>query len=530
MKRMLGCPRLAPAAILLVGALATAGSAAAQSFPSDDPVIRAIWHEGMDNSQLYRLGQALMDSIGPRLNGTPALKAGDDWLVKTYASWGIPAREEQYGTWKGWREGWLHVDLLQPRVRTLEAHLLGWSPGTNGPVQGDVVIFPDVKTPADFEAWLPQARGKFVLVSFAQPTCRPDSDWITNALPAEWQKLRQERAAADTAWLARLKAAGVTARELAPKLEAAGARGVLSNRWSDGWGVDKVFNAHAARIPEIDLSCEDYGLVFRLAQNSQHPVLRVDAQAQFLGDVPVFNTVAEIKGTEKPNEYVILSAHFDSWHAGSGATDNGTGTITMMEAARILKQVYPNPKRTILVGHWASEEQGLNGSAAFVEDHPDIVKGLQALFNQDNGTGRIMTVSASGFLGAGALLADWLERVPDDLKGELRFQVPGNPGGGGSDYASFDCAGAPGFSLGSLPWNYFLYTWHTNRDTFDKIVFDEVRRNAVLTAMLVYMAANDPRSTPRVQRIPGANPFTGRPSAGWPKCTPAQRDFSQYPR
>ncbi len=529
MKRMLGCLWLAASAALVTGA-ATARSAAAQSFPSDDPVIRAIWHEGMDNSQLYRLGQALMDSIGPRLNGTPALKAGDDWLVKTYAGWGIPAREEQYGTWKGWREGWLHVDLLQPRVRTLEAHLLGWSPGTNGPVQGDVVAFPDVRTPADFEAWLPQARGKFVLVSFAQPTCRPDSDWITNALPPEWTKLRGERAAADSAWAERLKGAGVNARELAPKLEAAGARGVLSNRWSQGWGVDKVFNAHATRIPEIDLSCEDYGLVFRLAQNNQHPTLRVDAQAQFLGDVPVFNTIAEMRGTEKPEEYVILSAHFDSWHAGSGATDNGTGTIIMMEAARILKQVYPNPKRTILVGHWASEEQGLNGSAAFVEDHPQIVKGLQALFNQDNGTGRIVSISASGFLGAGAFLADWLERVPDDLKGDLRFQVPGNPGGGGSDYASFDCAGAPGFSLGALPWNYFLYTWHTNRDTFDKIVLDEVRRNAVLTAMLAYMAANDSRTTPRVQRIPGANPFTGRPAAGWPKCTPAQRNFSQYPR
>ncbi|HEX9109427.1 MAG TPA: M20/M25/M40 family metallo-hydrolase, partial [Longimicrobiales bacterium] len=394
MKRTLPRAPHALAATLLL-ALATAGTAAAQSFPSDDPVIKGIWSEGMEHSQLYRLGQSLMDSIGPRLNGTPAQRAGNDWLVKTYAGWGISARNEQYGTWKGWREGVLHVDLLQPRVHTLEAHLLGWSPGTNGPVQGEVVVFPDVKTPAELEAWLPQVRGKYVLVSFAQPSCRPDSDWIGSALPAEWTKFRVERAAADSAWTRRLSNAGVTARDLAPKLDAAGARGVLSNRWSQGWGVDKVFNAHAAHVPEIDLSCEDYGLVFRLAQNNQHPLVRVDAQAQLLGDVPVFNTIAEIKGTEKPNEYVILSAHFDSWHAGTGATDNGTGTITMMEAARILKQVYPNPKRTILVGHWASEEQGLNGSAAFVEDHPEIVKNLQALFNQDNGTGRVVNISAS---------------------------------------------------------------------------------------------------------------------------------------
>lgn len=521
---------LAAAALCAVSALAPAvRPAAAQSFPTQDPVIGSIWHEGMENSQLQPLAQALMDSIGPRLTGSPGLASANDWLVKTYAGWGVTARNEKYGTWKAWREGWLHVDMVQPRVHTMDAHMLAWSPGTNGPVQADVAILPDAKTPEEFAAWLPQAKGKFVLVSMAQPTCRPDSDWIGNGLPGEFDAMRRERAAADTAWRGRLSRAGITTRDVALKLEAAGAKGVFSNNWSQGWGVDKIFNAHATKIPEIDLSCEDYGLLFRLAQSNRHPVVRVDAQAQLPGDVPVFNTIAEIRGSERPNEYVILSAHLDSWHAGTGATDNGTGTIIMLEAVRILRQAYPHPKRTILVGHWASEEQGLNGSSAFVEDHPDIVKGLQALFNQDNGTGRIVSLSASGFVGAGAFLSDWLSRVPDDLKSDLRFQVPGNPGGGGSDYASFDCAGAPGFSLGSLPWNYFVYTWHTNRDTYDKIVFDEVRRNATLTAMLTYMAADDARPTPRDKRIPGRDFRTGQ-QGPWPKCTPAERDFTKYTR
>jgi len=517
---------------LLLALAGTAAPLAGQSFTTDDPLIRSIWREGMEHSQLERLAQPLMDSIGPRLTGTPNLTAGMAWLVKTYAGWGISARTEPYGTWKGWREGWLHVDLLQPRVRTLEAHLLGWSPGTSGPVEGDVVALGDFRSAADFQAWLPQVRGRFVLVSFPQPTCRPDSDWITNALPVEWQKLQRERAAGDSAWTAHLSATGVATRDLALRLEAAGARGVFSNRWSSGWGVDRVFNAHATRIPEIDLSCEDYGLVYRLSQANQHPRVRVEAQAQFLGEVPVGNTIAEIRGTEKPEEYVVLSAHFDSWHAGSGATDNGTGTIVMMEAARILEQVYPHPKRTILIAHWASEEQGLNGSAAFVHDHPNVVQGLQALFNQDNGTGRIVSLSASGFLGAGGLLADWLSRVPDELKQDLRFTVPGTPGGGGSDYASFDCAGAPGFSLGALPWNYFAYTWHTNRDTYDKIVFDEVRRTATLTAMLAYLAADDPRRMPRDPRnLAGViNPRSGAPVGSWPQCHDGERSYSQYTR
>jgi hypothetical protein len=142
------------------------------------------------------------------------------------------------------------------------------------------------------------------------------------------------------------------------------------------------------------LSCEDYSLVYRLAANNQNPTVRLDLDAQLLGEVPAFNTIGTIRGTEKPDEYVMLSAHFDSWDGASGATDNGTGTLMAMEAMRILKLAYPRPKRTIMVGHWSSEEQGLNGSRAFATDHPEVLKGLQALFNQDNGTGRVQSISS----------------------------------------------------------------------------------------------------------------------------------------
>ena len=146
------------------------------------------------------------------------------------------------------------------------------------------------------------------------------------------------------------------------------------------------------------MNLEDYTMLYRMVENGTTPTIKIISTSKELGDVPTFNTLAEIKGVEKPNEYVILSAHFDSWDGSQGTTDNGTGTIVMMEAMRILKKFYRNPKRTIMVGHWGSEEQGLNGSRAFVEDYPNIVENIQAVFNQDNGTGRVVSISGQGFL------------------------------------------------------------------------------------------------------------------------------------
>ena len=231
---------------------------------------------------------------------------------------------------------------------------------------------------------------------------------------------------------------------------------------------------------------------------------------------PTFNTIAEIKGTEKPEEYVMLSAHFDSWDGGTGATDNGTGTITMKQAIRILKKIYPNPKRTILIGNWGSEEQGLNGSRAFVEDHPEIIKNIQAVFNQDNGTGRVVDIQGQGFLNSYEYVSRWLSAVPDSIRGQIATSFPGTPGRGGSDFASFVAAGVPAFSLSSNSWLYGIYTWHTNRDTYDKIVFDDVRNNAILTAILAYMASEDPEKASREKSILPINNKT-RERDKWPE-------------
>jgi carboxypeptidase Q len=211
---------------------------------------------------------------------------------------------------------------------------------------------------------------------------------------------------------------------------------------------------------------------------------------------------------------VMLSAHFDSWDGGTGATDNGTGTILMMEVMRILKKVYPNPKRTILVGHWGSEEQGLNGSRGFVEDHPEMMEKIQVLFNQDNGTGRVANLSGQGFVHSYEYLGRWMNKVPREITKDIETSFPGNPGGGGSDYASFVAAGVPAFNLSSLSWDYGTQTWHTNVDTYDKVIFDDVKSNAILAAILVYMACEEENMVSKEVRVP-LDFRTGEPTA-WP--------------
>ncbi len=516
---------------VVLAAAATAMSAVAQpvrsqTFASEDPVLRQIWDQAVNRSEIERLAQVLMDSLGPRLTGSPQAERAQEWVVARMRSWGIQAERVQYGTWEGWDRGPSHVDLVAPRVRSLEGRTLAFSPGTGGKaVEGGVVSLPIMSGAADFEALLPRVKGKFVMISPPQPTCRPDSHWEQFGARGSFNRMNQARHDADSAWNASLGATGLASRDLAERLEAAGALGIVTSQWSGAFGTTRVFNSFTRRVPSFELSCEDYGLVYRLAANNQGPRLRLTAEGRNLGEVPVHNVIGTIPGTELRDEYVMLSAHLDSWDGGSGATDNGTGAVLMMEVMRILKQVYPNPKRTIIVGLWNGEEQGLNGSRAYVEDNPEVVSNLEALFNQDNGTGRIVSMSASGFVDAGESLARWLSRVPSEVTGEISFSMPGQPSGGGTDHASFVCAGAPGFSLGALSWGYFDHTWHTHRDTFDKLVFDDLENNAVLVASLVYLASEDSQRVDRTKRsVFPVGP--GGLAGSWPACVKAMRKSS----
>jgi len=488
-----------------------------------DTVIENIIKEETNNSQLKNLAHELFDIVGPRLVGTPNMKNANDWVIKMYKSWGIEAKNQQWGEWRGWERGITHIDMLSPRVQSLRGTQLAWSASTKkGGVKGEVVMIPTFNSKADFEKWLKTVKGKFVLASEHQPTGRPDYNWKEFATEESFEKMRKERSEIASEFRKNIGRTGYNSRDFKTAIEDAGAVGVIESRWSNGFGVNKIFSSSLKKIPTIDLELEDYGMLYRLAKSGSKPEIHVNAQSKELGKVPVFNTIGEIKGTEKPDEYVLLSAHLDSWDGGTGATDNGTGTLVMLETMRVLKKMYPNPKRTIIVGHWGSEEQGLNGSRAFVEDNPEIVKNIQAAFNQDNGTGRVVSITGSGFLHSYDYLNSWLAPVPRDVRKHIETSFPGSPSGGGSDNASFLAAGVPTFNLSALNWSYWNYTWHTNRDTYDKVVFDDVANNVILTAILAYMASEDPDRASNVKIKLPISPRTGKPGA-WPTPRSPQR-------
>lgn len=489
-----------------------------RSAPPTEPMIQKIFEEGMQRSQVMKIAQTLLDSIGPRLTGSTDADRAQAWMLANYQKWGIPARIENYGTWNRWKNGSAFGELLSPRVRGLEITAMGWSPGTDGKwVEGDVVMIPeDVVTPELFAAWVPKAKGKFVLLNAPQLSCRMPSQLAEFGTVETRDRLRQEQSALSASFSQRVLAGGGP-RGIQAKLKAAGAAGALTTNFSQYPGINKVFGSAAQEIPTVDVGCEDMGLLYRLAANNQSPKIRLMVTAEKGPERPIGNVIAEMKGSTLPNEYVVLSAHFDSFTGGSGATDNGTGSLTMIEAMRILRTVYPNPKRTIIIGLWNSEEQGLNGSKAYAEMHPEVLAGMQMLFNQDNGTGRISSISPGPFVHAGATLTRYMSEMPSEITQWIRLggTSPFN-GPGGTDHTTFVCHKAPGIGTGALSWDYSNTTWHTNRDTFDKLIAEDLKNNATLIAMLAYMASEDPQKFPRDLVAQGNMPDgTPRP---WPAC------------
>ena len=495
-----------------------------------DEVVEKMIDEVYNNSQVEKLSHELFDVIGPRLVGTPQMKNAHDWAVNKYKSWGIKSYLHEWGVWRGWERGITHIDMLKPRVRTLAGRQLAWSPSTSKRgVTAELTKIPQINNKEDFEQWLKTIKGKFILVSQNQITGRPDSQWEEYSTEESFEKMKKDRDKISEDWYSNIRKSGYGYRDISKAFEDAGAVGLISSYWSKAFGANKVFSARTEKIPNVDLNLEDYTMLYRMVENGIKPTVKIISTSTEHGVVPTFNTIAEIKGVEKPNEYVILSAHFDSWDGSQGTTDNGTGTIVMMEAMRILKKFYPNPKRTIMVGHWGSEEQGLNGSRAFVEDYPKIVENTQAVFNQDNGTGRVVSISGQGFLNSYDYLSRWLSAVPQDVTKHIETDFPGMPGAGGTDHASFVAAGVPAFNLSALDWEYWNYTWHTNLDSYDKIVFDDLKNNVILTAILAYKASEDNEKASRERRIlpkSSINPRTGRPmrSRGWPSVRKPNRD------
>lgn len=496
----------------------------------DTNIIKNLQEEAWEHSQLEIYGQELMDDIGPRLIGSPQYAAANNWLIEKYKDLGIQAYNEEYGTWKGWERGATEAHLTYPRYQQLHAIQLAWSPTTPGEkyLEADIVILPENLDSISFANWLKTVKNKIVLISKPEISGRPDYNWQKNAIEGDFDKHLERKRNNDFLWNTQLNKAGLNFQNLQQKLEKAGASALVSSSWTGGWGANRIMATKTTKIPHIDIRLEDYQLLYRLAKRGKNPKIKIKATSKHLGEVPVHNTIAKIESKENPDEYVMLSAHLDSWDAGTGATDNGSGTILMLEVMRILKKYYPNPKRSILVGHWGGEEQGLNGSQAFVEDNKDLMPKISVLFNQDNGTGRINWINALGFLNAYHYFQNWMDYLPKELREEIKTDFPGNPGlRASSDYASFLPDNVPAFFLISHGWDYGQYTWHTHLDTYDKLVLDDIKRNAMIIATFVYLACEEEEMFSREKANLPINPKTGE-RMEWPKKRNAARDSKNY--
>ena len=402
-----------------------------------------------------------MDSIGPRLTGSPANRAANEWLLRTYKAWGVDAKNEQYGTWRDWTRGPSGLELVAPRMRVLEATMHAWSAATPaGGVTADVVIIPTRggnRRQRRLRRWLGGVKGKLVLASMPQPSCRPDSDirfWADSAVYHHAVALRDS---APTEWSARLTAAHVNGARARPRARARRRRRhslelVVARM---GRGQDPVGARDARSHRSTSRARTTRSSRASRPTASIRACTRSPRRRSRRNESPVFNTVARIDGSEKPNEYVMLSAHLDSWDAGSGATDNGTGTITMLEAMRILKTAYPHPKRTILVGHWSGEEEGDIGSVGVRgRSSGDPHRACRRCSIRTTARARSTRVQTNGFIDAAPSLARWMSRMPADLTSNIALMLPGVAHDESTDSDAFDCRDAPAFFLTSSDWSY----------------------------------------------------------------------------
>ncbi len=524
-----------PAVLLLTIA---APSAQAPTEKIDQAINARIRKEGMDNSQILKTMHYLTDVYGPRLTGSPNHENAARWAVKQMESWGFTNGKLE--PWDFGRPGWLNDKatghIISPVKDNLVFEVLAWTPSTKGTVTGPAVhvLAPQNPTEDDMKKYLTdlsaKAKGAIVLVGpqtrvpFQEtpPAKRRNDDQARaqydpdpNAPPAEGRGGGRGgpegrgggRGAEATppAGPVRLTAQQVTTR-INDFLLTSGAV-VRINDAGREHGQIRAFagigNDPARNLPTVVLRNEDYGRITRILADGTPVTLEFNIQNRMFPEGKTsYNAVAEIRGTDKADEVVMLGGHLDSWHSATGATDNAIGCAVMMEAARILQASGVKPRRTIRVALWGGEEQGLLGSRAYVAEHfgtfekqkPEFAK-FNGYFNVDSGTGRIRGGSIFGPPEAALILRQYFKEFAD--LGIYGATATASRASGGTDSTSFNAAGLPGIGLGQDPIEYNSHTWHTNLDTLERIVEDDVKKSAVAIASAVYHVAMRDEMLPR---------------------------------
>jgi carboxypeptidase Q len=485
-----------------------------------------IRREAMENSQILKTLHVLTDVYGPRLTGSPNAKAAGEWVVKRTTEWGL--KNAHLEPWDFGRPGWLNertsAFIVLPVNDTLVVETLAWTPGTNGTVTASVV---QIDAPgrvnkeqlaAYFEANRAKAKGKIVMIGAPAkvpvtiqkaPLRRDDNELRTQFdpnNPAPAQLGGPPAAAAGPLQDRNLVPANQVTEQLDQFLVSAGAVARLNDAGRDH-GQIRAFNNRTfdvtKAVPTLVVRNEDYGRMSRLLADGSDVQLELNiVNRTYPEGKTQSNVVAEIPGTDKAQEVVMLGGHLDSWHAATGATDNAIGCSVMLEAIRILQALGVKPRRTIRVALWTGEEQGLLGSQAYVKEHfgtfenpkPEYAH-FAGYFNIDSGTGRARGMTVFGPPEAAAILRAAI--APFAENGVMGAATTRSRRRGGSDHTSFNEAGLPGIGVQQDPIEYGTYTWHTSLDTYERIIELDAQQSAMAIATAVYHVAMRDEKLPR---------------------------------
>src|SRR5437899_5936311 len=461
----------------------------ADPFSAADAKILAEIH---DYSEVMEKLEYLADHIGPRMTGTPQLKQANDWRAEMFRKYGLAnVKLEPWSIEHAWTRGNASARIVAPVIHIITLASAAWSPGTNGVMRGPVVYF-DAKTPADFEKFRGKLKGAMVIYQEPQSLSPPPKDRPSPLLrPMQEPPPRPGQPAQPSPFaaieeVARTRTKFFVEEGVAVVLRDSGKpHGLLNMTDISGKPFEK------GTIPTAFVTGEDYRMIFRLLK--QGPVQIEIEMTNSFSEKPmeVFNSVAEIRGSEKRDEVVILGAHLDSWDLGTGATDNGTGSMVVLEAARTLEKLGLKPRRTIRFILFSGEEQGLVGSHQYVEAHKAEMAKISGVFVHDTGTGRVQSIGLQGNYQDRELM----DRVAAPLRevGLLELSLRSTRG---TDHASFNDAGVPGFYCIQEPAEYGK-THHSQSDTFDKVWKDDLVQGAQVLAVWAYNVAQLPEMLPR---------------------------------
>jgi carboxypeptidase Q len=435
----------------------------------------------------------LSDNIGPRLTGSPQLKKANDWTREMFQKYGLSnAHLEAWTIARSWTRGEARARIISPASQALTIAAAGWSPGTPGAVQGPVVYF-DAKTKEEYAKFHGKLMGAIVIyedpASLSPP--KPDQPYAEVLHPMQQPAPRIGEPPIRDPYEAYLQAA----KERTQFLKDEGVAAVLRDS-NKPHGLLNMTDVSLERygiglIPTAFVTGEGYRIIFRLLK---HGPVQVELEmSNTFGAKPteVYNTVAELRGTEKPEEMVILGAHLDSWDLGTGSTDNGTGSMAVLEAARALAKLNLKPKRTIRFVLFTGEEQGLYGSGEYVKAHQNELENVSGVLVHDTGTGRVLTLG----LNDNYQDRELVDQVLAPLH-ELKLLEPSMARAFDTDHFSFDNVGVPGFYCLQYLGEYRL-SHHSQSDTFDKVWKDDLNQGAQVLAAWAYNTAELPRMLPR---------------------------------